>query len=70
MTSALVQRALGAGARTKRGDNLGGKLSTVLSGDVSLKAGATTFSSNYADSGLLGIFIAATPCSANGVREI
>jgi predicted Zn-dependent peptidase len=69
IASALVQRALGSGPRTKRGLNLGGKLSSVVSGDLNLKAGVTTFSTNYTDSGLVGVFIAATPCSVDGVTR-
>jgi predicted Zn-dependent peptidase len=67
VASALVHRVLGSGARTKGGINSGGKISAAVSGDIGLKANATTFSSNYADSGLLGVFIAATPCSVEGV---
>jgi len=69
VASALVHRALGSGARTKRGTNAGGKLTAAVSGDVSLNAAATTFSVNYSDSGLLGVFIAATPCSVEGVTK-
>jgi ubiquinol-cytochrome c reductase core subunit 2 len=65
--SALVQRALGCEPRTKRGLNAGGKLCAIVGGDVSQKATATAFNVNYSDSGLLGVFIAATPCTVEGV---
>lgn len=71
IASALVQRALGAGPRTKRGMNAGGKLSAVVAGgDLNQKASVTAFSSNYSDSGILGVYIAATPCSVEGVRKL
>lgn len=68
ITAALVHRALGSGPRTKRGLNSGGKLSAATSGDgVSLKASSSAFSSNYSDSGILGVFITATPCTVEAV---
>ncbi|OXA56309.1 cytochrome b-c1 complex subunit 2, mitochondrial [Folsomia candida] len=70
ITAALVHRALGSGPRTKRGLNSGGKLSAATSGDgVSLKASSSAFSSNYSDSGILGVFITATPCTVEAVTK-
>jgi len=68
VTSALVQRALGSGPRTKRGVNAGGKLTAAV-GDSADNASVTAFSVNYSDSGLLGVVIASTPCSVDTVTR-
>jgi len=71
-TAALVQRALGSGPRTKRGMNLGGKVAAAVGGEMdelSTKAAATTFNASYSDSGITGVFIAATPCSVETVTK-
>jgi len=61
VASALAQRVLGAGARTKRGLNCGGKLLSAVVAGNDTEVAATGFSANYADSGILGVFVAATP---------
>jgi hypothetical protein len=58
--AALVQRALGAGARSKRGINAGSKLLSAL-GDADVEANASGFSASYTDTGLVGVYLAAPP---------
>lgn len=57
LVGAVVQRALGSGPRTKRGNNSGGK----LSGANSVQSSASGFSASYSDSGILGAYIIGTP---------
>lgn len=67
---ALAQRVLGAGARTKRGLNCGGKLaSTVVAGNDT-EVAATAFNASYADTGLLGVYVATTPKLIDQVSEL
>lgn len=61
IASALAQRILGSGPRTKRGLNASGKLlTTVVSGNET-DVSATAINANYSDTGLLGIVVAAGP---------
>lgn len=59
--AAVAQRVLGAGPRTKRGLNLGGKLAASVVSGNDTKISATAINASYADSGLLGIVVASTP---------
>jgi len=61
IASALAQRILGAGTRVKRGLNLSGKLASSVVGGNDTNVVATAFSTSYADSGLLGVYVATTP---------
>jgi len=66
LIAGVLHRALGAGPRTKRGANAGGKLISAIaeSGD---SAAVTGFNASYSDAGLIGAVIAATPCSVEKV---
>lgn len=68
VTSALAQRALGTGPRTKRGLNRSGKLSAAIA-DCSDSASVTAFNVNYSDSGLLGVIISANPSVVEKVTK-
>jgi ubiquinol-cytochrome c reductase core subunit 2 len=61
IAAALVHRALGVGARTKRGMNPGGKLDTV-SRNTPKESLAAGFSASYTDSGIVGAYLVASSC--------
>ena len=65
IASALAQRVLGSGPRTKRG--LGGGGLAAVTKDTPVESAASGFSASYSDSGLLGVFITASSCCVEQV---
>ncbi|CAG7817915.1 unnamed protein product [Allacma fusca] len=64
VASALAQRALGVGARAKRG-NTAGKLSSAISDGST----ATGINLNYSDAGLLGVLVVGTSSTIGGATK-